>query len=238
MQATNTPNTASPAPVPGAVSQVPQGAGRAVAASCARSIIGAKVTLWPLPKPIRHGHMPAIGLPGLLDIVHVRFRRRPSTGAFHLHRQPVGAQVVEQRRPLALQFRARSEPDRDLPVPPHRTSSVQRPSQALGPGFRRRVPARTTGPAPGRPPGPGHRPRPPPPVRGRTGRVSARSRRTAQLDQRRAGVRVKLTSVRRGDVDVHPGHSGAGRVQQPGGELFGHAARHEFAVGPARQFRQ
>ena len=65
-----------------------------------------------------------------------------------------------------------------------------------------------------------------------------RSRRTAQLDQRRAGVRVKLISVRRGDVDVHPGHSGPGRVQQPGGELFGHAASHEFAVSPARQFRQ
>ena len=81
---------------------------------------------------------------------------RVEAGAFHLHRQPVGAQVVKQRRPLALQFRARSEPDRDLPVPPHRTSSVQRPSQALGPGFRRRVPARTTGRT-GSDPGPGHR---------------------------------------------------------------------------------
>jgi hypothetical protein len=60
VQATNTPNTARPAPVPGVVGQVPQGAGRAVAASCARSIISAKVTLWPLPKPIPHGHMPAI----------------------------------------------------------------------------------------------------------------------------------------------------------------------------------
>src|SRR5262249_51190526 len=35
---------------------------------------------------------------------------RVEAGAFHLHRQPVGAQVVKERRPLALQFRARSEP--------------------------------------------------------------------------------------------------------------------------------
>ncbi len=32
--------------------------------SCARSIISAKVTLWPLPKPIPHGHMPAIRAAG------------------------------------------------------------------------------------------------------------------------------------------------------------------------------
>ena len=30
--------------------------------------------------------------------------------ALHLHRQPVGAQVVKQRRPFAFQFHARSEP--------------------------------------------------------------------------------------------------------------------------------
>ena len=126
-------------------------------------------------------------------------------------------------------------------MPPSR-SPVSRADGGTGPGTdragRRRVSARTTVQHPV-----GH------PDRGtglgrhrqseaeRDGYLP-RSRRTAQLDQRRAGVRVKLISVRRGDVDVHPGHSGPGRVQQPGGELFGHAAGHEFAVGPAQQFRQ
>src|SRR5439155_6304352 len=40
-------------------------------------------------------------------------------GALHLHRQPVGAQVVQERRPLALWLGSRREPRIERHIHPH-----------------------------------------------------------------------------------------------------------------------
>ena len=62
--------------------------------------------------------------------------------------------------------------------------------------------------------------------------------RAAEPDPCRRHLRAQLIDVRRGHLDVDPGHAGAGRVQQPRGEFLGGAGRHDLPGWPVPEFKQ
>jgi hypothetical protein len=64
-------------------------------------------------------------------------------------------------------------------------------------------------------------------------------RQPAQLDPGREALRGHFLRGCHGRDKLHPGHAGAGRAHQPGGEFFRDAGRHPHLIAvPAKKNRQ
>jgi hypothetical protein len=60
----------------------------------------------------------------------------------------------------------------------------------------------------------------------------------ADLDPRRRGLGRQFASVGLGHLDVHAGHRGPGRAEQPGAEFLGDSGGHGHAIQLVDQLRQ